>query len=237
MKSWTAAVVMVAAVIAAPTAAAGPSAAAAGDDSTGWTSFYDTGQLQDSGWASCPDPIGVSIDTSKFSADESSRIAQALSQVVQLWTQAGGLTFTFAGIIPMDYDTATGVLTPRDGLDRTRHIYIGYVRDADSPQFNERVVGLGAPTTVNTTNRELTAGAVTFQREYATKASVPELVALIGHEFGHALGLGHSTSTKDVMYPIVRRTKNLGPGDLAGLQALARPCMAAIPSRDYPLPG
>jgi Matrixin len=38
------------------------------------------------------------------------------------------------------------------------------------------------------------------------------------HETGHALGLGHSDSPGDVMYPYYRIVSGLGPGDIAAIQ-------------------
>lgn len=232
-----AATVTLAAVMLLPGAWLGTSAAPRASDGQAWTTFFDAGPLQGSGWASCPAPVGVSLDTSKFSAAEASRIALALTKAVDLWSQQRQISFTFAGIIPMVYDTASGVLSPRDGLTRSRHIYIGFVRDAESPQLSRSVVGLGLPTTVSQGNREITEAEATFERRYSADASVPQLVALFAHELGHALGLGHSADKADVMYPVVRTAKRLGPGDIAGIKSIARPCGAVPSSRDYPIAG
>ena len=42
---------------------------------------------------------------------------------------------------------------------------------------------------------------------------------LVLHELGHTMGLGHASSTKQIMYPMVTSgLARLGRGDLAGLE-------------------
>ena len=235
MSIRLATLVIVASLASAPHAGAVPNATTGEGAGQTWTTFFDSGPLKGSGWASCSEPVGVSIDMSKFFPADVNRIDLALTKAVSLWSQQKQISFAFAGVIPVDYDTATGVIAPHDGVARKRHIYIAFVSDAESPQFSTSVVGLGEPTSVVQGNLEITQAEATFERDYVTSASVPELVALFAHEFGHALGLGHSANKADVMYPIVRTAKHLGPGDIAAMQSIARPCGVTIPSRDYPV--
>src|SRR5262245_49315421 len=45
--------------------------------------------------------------------------------------------------------------------------------------------------------------------------------ALITHEAGHVMGLGHATGTNQVMHPICDGTSRLGAGDVAGLRRVS----------------
>ena len=54
---------------------------------------------------------------------------------------------------------------------------------------------------------------------------------IAAHEFGHALGLGHSTVTGSTMYPSVSScatgNRTLDPDDIAGVEALYPPALVA----------
>ncbi len=201
-----------------------------------WAVFFDSGPLEGSGWAACPEPISLSVDSEALPRSTALKAARAIVRSLQLWERQSGLAFEFTGVVPVVYDDSTGVITPEDGVERRRHLYLALLRDKDSSILSDRIVGLGEPTSVDVTNREILAGEGTFERDYVRSASEAQLVALVTHEIGHALGLGHSASRADVMYPIVSTVSKLGPGDVAGIKAVTRPCDAtADPSRDYPV--
>jgi hypothetical protein len=56
---------------------------------------------------------------------------------------------------------------------------------------------------------------------------------IAAHEFGHALGLGHSTVTSATMYPSVSTcatgNRTLDPDDIAGVEALYPPASIPVP--------
>ncbi len=63
---------------------------------------------------------------------------------------------------------------------------------------------------------------VNTRRPLGTRGRGFDLETVVRHEAGHVVGVAHSPSSGDVMYPGLRprTSKDLGPGDLAGSRAL-----------------
>ncbi|MET3963579.1 hypothetical protein ABIE44_003513 [Marmoricola sp. OAE513] len=93
--------------------------------------------------------------------------------------------------------------------------------------FKGEAVGVAAPYSETTPSGTtyLYAGTVALDREYATRQDRAHNLTVVLHEFGHALGLDHSGSSSDVMYPAVG-TQTLGKGDREGLRLAGKgPCV------------
>lgn len=129
-------------------------------------------------------PAGLTIDQFK----------QAIQAAAATWSNAGAaVTLSYTG------DCSTGFAVRSDdgrneiGFDTTGTVVTG--TEAGVTQASTTWSPASNPTV-----RTITEADISLARSAATLPAAC-LQSLMLHEFGHALGLGHSTSTGDVMYP------------------------------------
>ena len=191
-------------------------------------SFFAESQpeLVGSGWADCSTPVTWSLDTGRLSPAEAKMASAQMTKDFAKWAAASGLNFQFVGEVPIVYDDATLQVTstvhPSD-----RHIFVGFLHDADSSFIDSRTVGFAAPSKVFVNRKEIVEGSIILSVEYVAKVSGKKESALYLHEIGHALGLGHGAEKADVMYPIVGTNNDLSPADIEGIRALIQACKPA----------
>ena len=112
--------------------------------------------------------------------------------------------------------------TPNSDLNVNSGIVITCNIDTDDENFSAGVLGLSLP--INSTNSQIN-GSVVLLNDRADSALIDlerhEMVAVVAHEIGHALGFGHSTETRALMYAslVTKRTK-LGLDDIHGVSYL-----------------
>lgn len=88
------------------------------------------------------------------------------------------------------------------------------------PELAGSVAGYGGPLIVTDSGsgrQWLASGAVVVDRESVTPESIG---AVLDHELGHVLGLGHVDAPEELMAPTYIGQSGFGPGDLAGLARL-----------------
>jgi hypothetical protein len=149
-----------------------------------------------------------------------------LQKALGLWSRYSGVPLEFAGHQPLVYDNTSYQLRAADNsAPRTRHIYIGFYGGKEVAGLSGNVVGLARPTSVLA--GELVSGMAVFRRGYVLRQQSEEprhLMHLYLHELGHIFGLGHATSSENVMYPTLGTMTDLGPGDRAGARDFAQEC-------------
>ena len=177
------------------------------DDS--WTSIYDGTPFEGAGWSACPTPVTVTVDTRALAKDQRGKAKAAMTEAIQLWNKAKIAPFVFGGELPVTFNATTHVSTPTDGRSRDRHIYFTIVK-ATADQAETGVVGLATPLRVDSVTSTILEGSAAFQAQYVNKQSEEKVRELFAHELGHVFGLGHSTSKKDVMYPVLQGHSGLG---------------------------
>ena len=181
--------------------------------------------LAGSGWISCPTPIQWTVDTDGLTASQAEAQIANLTWAFAQWSQVSGLNFAYAGTERLAYDDATFDLGPADGSPaQLHHIYLDFVTSDQSTRLDGSTVGLGSPTQVMASTKEIVAGDAVFRTDHVQRARAKELRSLYLHELGHVLGLAHASATANVMFPIVKSKVSLGAGDVNGVQAMTKPC-------------
>lgn len=200
---------------------AAAAAAAAADFSSIFASQVPS--LVNAGWASCSAPIVWSVDTRGLAAAEVDEQIANLTWAFEQWGSATGLTFTYGGIETLAYDDNAFSLKPASGV-ASRHIYLAFVADADSARMGGSTVGLGSPSQVWPSSKEIVTGTAVFRTDHVAKAGIAEARSLYLHELGHVFGLAHANETANIMYGIVTDHTELGAGDTAGVRSMMKPC-------------
>lgn len=228
MRNWVralvpgaAAGVLLVAVVGAPMAAT--MGVRAGDGE--YVSIFTDGALKGAGWANCPTAIIWDADVSELSPKAAKFALADLEWALSTWGRAASIPVQKGAEAKLAYDNGAATVS---GTPGGRKLFIKFVQDKDSNYLSGRVVGVATPTKVIPNAPEIVGGSAAFRVDYVEYASKSESRALLLHELGHALGLGHAGDKKSVMYPIVGQTVALSKGDLAGIKAFTKNCDPAL---------
>lgn len=201
-----------------------PSSAGASEAS--YTSIFTATdpRFSGAGWSSCSGPIPWSLDTSHLSPRQARTLTSDIRWALDQWSQASDLDFVSAGPAAFTYDDTSFSLRSDRRMD-DRGISLAFVPQGSSTRLSSTVVGLGSPSAVLASSNEVTRGTAVFSADYFRTASRREARAVVLHELGHVLGLGHTGDADQVMAADVQGRVTLGTGDVAGIRALTRTCV------------
>jgi hypothetical protein len=211
-------------------ATAGDQQAGSRENAAQWKAFNDRAY----GWELCPEPVIVipwfSPDSEIFVGTQqrvnriNQKLGMALHGALALWAKASGLTFQTAPTVDMRIDLATGLALPADGSYTPRSIIVSLISEKEAALINGKTVGIASQLHEQADNGVIDSATAAYDADYMRHATPDQLVNLFAHEIGHALGLGHSPAKGNIMYAEVSDQTHLGPGDIAGVKALTRPC-------------
>ena len=188
-------------------------------------------QMTDSGWNACAGDVSWSIDTRSLTKAQATKQTALVKRSFSAWSKASGLSFSFVGEVPVSYDESSYTVAQVDGgAQRARHIYISFVTDRQSGIITKTTAGFGGPSAVSTATKEIDKGYAFFSADYVRglkgTSAAAKATNLYLHEIGHALGLGHATSTANIMYSTVSAKTALGAGDTTGVRSFTKTCTA-----------
>lgn len=140
-------------------------------------------------------------------------------------SDASGLRFQFEGFT----DELLGDWQAGPGAAGAADVWIGWAFDDEVPRLGPQdedsyAVGVGGPSWQSDSPRILSGSVVlradtTLDHRFGAGQTYGNVLL---HEIGHMVGLEHSGSNTDIMFPSLdpEAPESWGPGDLAGLYAL-----------------
>ena len=163
-----------------------------------------------------------------YPANGPSDAVDLVSEAITTLRSATGLDIVLAGAYgghAPNWNFTSAPFTPDDP------VAISWQDPEAIPRLSGDTVGLGGSSILDGANgnRHRVAGTIALDREayqrFNARGAHSLEVAIILHEFGHVLGLGHAKSPDEIMYRRAGALR-LGAGDLEGLRRVGHgPCV------------
>jgi hypothetical protein len=168
-------------------------------------------------------PIRVQVNPDGGPADAVALVQQAMDRV----GAATGLRFEYAGLTSQRPRWRSTYLPQLAEADTP--VLVSWATPQEVPQLVGDVAGIGGSVWAGEaggTRRYVTGGVTLDSGAFAELARRPdaqaEEEAIVLHEFGHLVGLGHVDDPGQLMYRRNIGRTDFGPGDLAGLARLGK---------------
>jgi hypothetical protein len=171
-------------------------------------------------------PIGYVIRPLGSPAQGKRLVTEALQRV----SGASGLLFRYDGTTTESPSANRSNFQPERYGDQWAPVLISWSTPAEYPELAGPVIGVtsGSPEDTSDGQLALVSGQVTLDAEQITDLlrypdGGPLSLAVVTHEIGHLVGLGHVTDQRQLMYPSAQPlVTDFGAGDLTGLAAVGK---------------
>ena len=151
---------------------------------------------------------------------------QLLDLVTSRLSALTGLAFTRVGATTEVPSRDRSSYQPRRYGQRFAPVLLAWTTPEQVPGLAGDVAGQGGPQEVRNARAGgvLVSGTVSFDAPQLATMSEDDVLAVMEHEFGHLVGLGHVQDRAELMYPELGRytARDFGPGDRRGLSALGQ---------------
>ena len=170
-------------------------------------------------------PVHYVVNPAGAPSDGLALIQNAVARV----STATGLRFVYDGLVTEGPDKDREPFQPgRYGKSRWAPVLIAWADEASYPELAGYVAGVGSPQAVYAPNGRLVyvTGQIVLDAQQLSTAQLADRSqagATVLHEFGHLIGLDHTSDRTQIMFSEAQlNVRDYADGDLRGLSLLGR---------------